>query len=121
ETVRIADGRGGHHHRGHEGAQRVVVHHVVDVVLPGLDFHLLHGVGNVFAHRAQAHVLARELHAVHAAVPVGRLAVALPPGQFNQRVVVGRPAGRQVTAPALVLRVHGDAVAVLVVVRLRAG
>ena len=115
-AVRVAD----HLHAGGV-AQRIVVHHVVDVVVIDLRLELRQQRRDHALLELQADVLAIELDAIHAAVGIGRLAVALGQRELDPGVAVGRPAQRQVGAPAGVGRMHLVAVAIRVVVGVRAG
>src|SRR5690606_5268333 len=97
----------GRHRHGHRTvrvrvAEAVVVHHVVgDVVVDaGLEF-LQRAEPDVRFLQAQAVVAAVEAAAIHAAGGIARLAVADAHAEFEQGVLVGRPAEREVGVPLL--------------------
>ncbi|MNM69440.1 hypothetical protein D3C81_810360 [compost metagenome] len=112
------------HHRHAGGrvriAQAEVVHHVVGVVVVDLRLEAVEGLADVGLLEAQAEAFALELAAVHAAPGIARLAVAGPGGQLEQGIGVRRPAQGHIGVPLVEARLHGIAVAVLVVVGLRA-
>ena len=95
----------------------VVVHHVVDVVAIDVGLDLAQQRRDIALFEAQADVLAIEPGAVHHAVGIGRLAIAAAIGQFVEGVVIRRQAQGDTATPALIVRVHLVATALLVVVR----
>ena len=118
-SVHLGRHRHGHHAGRVGSAQAEVVHDVVGVVVVDLRLDLLQHIADVRFDEAQAQALALELRAVHAAPGVACLAVALAGGEFDQGVLVGGPADRDVAVPLLPARRHGIPGAVLVIVGLR--
>lgn len=118
-SVHLGRHRHGHHAGRVGSAQAEVVHDVVGVVVVDLRLDLLQHIADVRFDEAQAQALALELRAVHAAPGVTCLAVALAGGEFDQGVLVGGPADRDVAVPLLPARRHGIPGAVLVIVGLR--
>lgn len=118
-SVHLGRHRHGHHAGWVGSAQAEVVHDVVGVVVVDLCLDLLQHIADVRFDEAQAQALALELRAVHAAPGVACLAVALAGGEFDQGVLVGGPADRDVAVPLLPARRHGIPGAVLVIVGLR--
>ena len=97
-------------------AQGDVVHHVVGVVVVDLRFQLIQHVADVGFLHPHAQAFAFELRTVHAAAGIARFAVAAPHSHFQQRVVVRRPAERQIAVPLVPTRWHARIRAVLIVV-----
>ena len=116
-AVDVGRHRPRHHAGARRGAQGVVVHHVVGVVVVNLRFDLVEHLADVGLFKAQAQAFALVLAAVHAASCRTRLAIALACGEFQQRVGVGGPAQGDVAIPFVIARGHGVAIAVFVIVR----
>src|SRR5690606_14479681 len=119
----IADVAG--HRHGHAGggirvAQRVVVHHVVDLVAVEAGHHRIEHATHVLLLEAQAEVVAAEPRTVHAAPGVTRLGVAGAGRKLQHGVGVRGPADGGVGVPLVPGRGHAAAVAGAVVVRLGA-
>ena len=106
----------GHHAGARRGAQGVVVHHMVGVVVVDLCFDLVENIADIGFFKAQAQAFALVLAAVHAAPGGACFAVAFASGEFEQGVGVGCPAEGDITVPFVVARGHGVAIAVLVIV-----
>ena len=102
-------------------SQAEIVHHMVDEVVVRLRLDPAHDRPGHPLVELDGDVLTRELGAVHGPIGVGCLPVTQGSRQFQQRVVVRRPAERGGAAPARVEGMDGDAAAVLVVVGVRPG
>ena len=120
-AVRVADRGISHHGGGHEASQRVVVHHMVDVVVVDLCVHRVDQSTQVLLLELQAIVAPIELDTVHAPVGVRRLTHAVDAGELQARVSIWRPSHDRGGAAAPVARMHLGAIAVLVVVRFGVG
>jgi len=115
-AVDVGRHRPGHHAGARRGAQGVVVHHVVGVVVVDLCFDLVENVADIGFFKAQAKAFAQVLAAVHAAPGRTCFAIALAGGEFQQGIGIRGPAEGDITVPFVVARRHGVAIAVLVVV-----
>src|SRR5690606_37853586 len=109
----------GHRHRAVRvrGAQRVVVHHVVDIVVVDVGRDLAQPPFHALLLEAQAVGGAGELRGVHAAPRIARRAVAGADAGFGHRVRIGRPAEGRVRVPRVPGRGHAPSGAVFVVAR----
>ena len=112
----IADRRVGHHGAGGEGAQAVVVHHMVDVVAIEIETGAAQGLAPVLLARTQPQIVLTELDPIHRPVGVGRLAIAGQGRQLDHAVLIRRPARGKPAIPALIGGMDLMAIAIFIVI-----